>query len=98
MGMRPMQLALRVTLTLFQFIAVRKTLEANMRCATLFPPGRVLWAVRDNDLHPAHRNEIGDSEKLRLFEVLDVEKVFSQIVFAKDMLGYVELGFAWSRS
>ncbi|PFH50559.1 hypothetical protein AMATHDRAFT_75541 [Amanita thiersii Skay4041] len=82
------------------FIAVRKTLEANMQNVNMFPPGRVLWAMRDSDLHPSHRTkpvttaptlETADesdngSDKLRLFEVLDVEKVFSQIVFAKDML------------
>ncbi|KAL0949095.1 hypothetical protein HGRIS_009185 [Hohenbuehelia grisea] len=77
------------------FIAVRKTLEANMQMADLFPPGRVLWAMRDGDLHrshrlrPAHPDKPGaasSNDKLRLFEVLDVEKVFSQIVFAKDML------------
>ena len=42
-------------LTLLQFFAVRKTLEANMQMADLFPPGRVLWALRDGDLHPTHR-------------------------------------------
>jgi sn1-specific diacylglycerol lipase len=85
---------------------VRKTLEANMHMTDLFPPGRILWAMRDSDLHPSHRlstakthdskgsteNEIRSAtdedikDKLRLFEVLDVEKVFSQIVFARDML------------
>ncbi|ESK93113.1 lipase class 3 [Moniliophthora roreri MCA 2997] len=76
------------------FIAVRKTLEANMQMAHTFPPGRVLWALRESDLHPSHRSITASSaasstsqDKLRLFEVLDVEKVFSQIVFAKDMLG-----------
>ncbi|KAF8351089.1 hypothetical protein F5887DRAFT_1125059 [Amanita rubescens] len=84
------------------FIATRKTLEANMQNVNMFPPGRVFWAVRENDLHPSHNNSlrhyrndgatIGPStsdrkpNKLRLFEVSDVEKVFSQIVFAKDML------------
>jgi hypothetical protein len=88
-----------------QFIAVRKTLEANMHMADMFPPGRVLWALRDSDLHPLHRlpkhgvhqkkdsrnpanAETEGKDRLRLFEVLDVEKVFSQIVFAKDMLRY----------
>lgn len=94
-------------LWIIQFIAVRKTLEANMHMTDLFPPGRVLWALRDSDLHPSHRlstpqthhqekslksstktEEIEGKDKLRLFEVLDVEKVFSQIVFAKDMLRY----------
>ena len=81
---------------------MRKTLEANMQSTNMYPPGRVFWAMRDSDLHPAHRIASQDSElgkgrklkeaarksedKLRLFEVLDVEKVFSQIVFARDML------------
>lgn len=79
-----------------QFIAVRKTLEANMQNAFMYPPGRVLWAMRDGDLHPTHRlNAVPKSaaddrdapeDKLRLFEVLDVEQVFSQIVFSRDML------------
>ena len=62
-----------------------------MQMADLFPPGRVWWALRDGDLHPSNRTpgaSGGDhaNEKLRLFEVLDVEKVFSQIVFSTDML------------
>ncbi|KAJ7477241.1 hypothetical protein B0H11DRAFT_1297020 [Mycena galericulata] len=71
------------------FIAVRKTLEANMRMSNTVPPGRVLWAMRDDDFFPAHRqtaNSDSAPDKLRLFEVLDAEKVFSQIVFARDML------------
>lgn len=69
------------------FIAMRKTLEANMQNGNMYPPGRVLWAMRDSDLHPSHR--LAKSlrpDKLRLFEVLDVEQVFSQLVFARDML------------
>ncbi|KAJ7067842.1 hypothetical protein C8F01DRAFT_1333376 [Mycena amicta] len=63
------------------FISVRKTLEANMHI-------RVLWAMRDNDFAPAHRQTANSDtpDKLRLFEVLEPEKVFSQIVFARDML------------
>lgn len=65
-----------------------------MHMVQLFPPGRVFWALRDDDLHIAHRvhNEGGGDvhdlggEKVRLFEVLDVERVFGQIVFARDML------------
>ncbi|KAJ7727918.1 hypothetical protein B0H16DRAFT_1665562 [Mycena metata] len=71
------------------FISVRKTLEANMHMANMVPPGRVLWAMRDNDFFPAHRrtaNSDSAADKLRLFEVLDAEKVFSQVVFARDML------------
>ncbi|PPQ68657.1 hypothetical protein CVT24_005388 [Panaeolus cyanescens] len=76
------------------FIAMRKTLEANMQNHNMYPPGRVLWAMRDGDLHPAHQlqnisehaNAADPKDKLRLFEVLDVEKVFSQIVFSRNML------------
>ncbi|KAJ7179596.1 hypothetical protein C8R46DRAFT_887270 [Mycena filopes] len=71
------------------FISVRKTLEANMHMANMVPPGRVLWAMRDNDFYPTHRqtaNSDSAPDKLRLFEVLDAEKVFSQVVFARDML------------
>jgi hypothetical protein len=81
-----------------KFIAVRKTLEANMQMSNMFPPGHVLWAMRDSDLHPSHRSYLTESssrtrgpDRLRLFEVLDVERVFSQIVFARDMLTYVLL-------
>ncbi|KAH9946602.1 alpha/beta-hydrolase [Amylocystis lapponica] len=73
------------------FVAMRKTLEANMHMVQLYPPGRVFWALRDGELQPAHRLEAGreggkGGEKVRLFEVLDVERVFGQIVFARDML------------
>lgn len=74
------------------FLAIRKTLEANMHMTDLYPPGRVLWAIRDGDLHPLHRlnasqkNKNTKAEKVRLFDVQDVEQVFGQIVFAKDML------------
>ncbi|KAF6762506.1 hypothetical protein DFP72DRAFT_559729 [Ephemerocybe angulata] len=70
------------------FIAMRKSLEANMQNVDMYPAGRVFWAFRDEDFHPSHRrySEERDRAKLRLFEVLDVKEVFSQIVFAKDML------------
>lgn len=60
-----------------------------MHMANLFPPGRVLWALREGDLDPAQRlpsTQAKGMDKLRLFEVQDVERVFGQIVFAKDML------------
>ncbi|KAA1465915.1 alpha/beta-hydrolase [Dentipellis sp. KUC8613] len=81
------------------FLSIRKTLEANMTMSNLFPPGRVLWAVHEGDLedmpplqgdakysYNAAQTKDKDRTQLRLFEVLDVEKVFSQIVFARDML------------
>lgn len=84
--------------TLSQFLAVRKTLEANMHMAHLYPPGRVLWAMRDGDLTPSHQLQKDfdsrsfangqSTERVRLFEVLDVEVAFSQIVFARGMLRY----------
>jgi hypothetical protein len=76
-----------------KFIAMRKTLEANMQSNILFPPGRVLWAMRDGDLHMSHQRyrnnhtvSSGSGKRLRVFEVTDAEKVFSQIVFARNML------------
>ena len=76
-----------LTIADYQFIAMRKTLEANMQNGNMYPPGRVLWAMRDSDLHPSHRLARSiRPDKLRLFEVLDVEQVFSQLVFARDML------------
>lgn len=91
-------------------IAERQTLEANMHGPDMFPPGRILWAMRDSDLHPSHRSQNPDDtqaqgsakkgkgkDKLRLFEVLDVENVFDQIVFAKNMLRCVGFLFSlWS--
>ena len=64
----------------------------------LYPPVRVLWAVRDSDLSyaalppterrysptvalRAHREEDG-------VRLLDMERVFSQIIFSRDMVRY----------
>ncbi|KAH9978235.1 hypothetical protein BGW80DRAFT_1286519 [Lactifluus volemus] len=71
------------------FLSIRKTLEANMPMHGLYPPGRVLWAVRDSDVSyaappPAERRY--SPMDIRLFEVLDVEKVFTQIIFSRDMI------------
>ncbi|KAI0301963.1 hypothetical protein B0F90DRAFT_1716647 [Multifurca ochricompacta] len=81
------------------FLSIRKTLEANMPLHNLYPPGRVLWAVRDSDVSyaappPAERRYSPmealraqrEVDGIRLFEVLDVEKVFTQIIFARDMI------------
>lgn len=67
----------------------------------LYPPGRVLWAVRDSDVSyaapPPAEGRYSPMEALRaqreedgirLFEVLDVQKVFTQIIFARDMIRY----------
>jgi hypothetical protein len=87
-----------------QFLSIRKTLEANMHMHNLYPPGRVLWAVRDSDVSyaapPPAEGRYSPMEALRaqreedairLFEVLDVEKVFTQIIFARDMIRYASL-------
>ncbi|TFK56264.1 alpha/beta-hydrolase [Heliocybe sulcata] len=68
------------------FLSIRKTLEANMQMANQYPPGRIWWAMRDSDLHPSNRRYSGKSGKARLFEVVDVEGAFNQIIFARDML------------
>ena len=69
-----------------------------MHMADLYPPGRVLWAIRDGDLHPSHQLNASrmntKAEKVRLFDVEDVEQAFGQIVFAKDMLRCVTLYLA----
>ncbi|KAH8985913.1 alpha/beta-hydrolase [Lactarius akahatsu] len=83
------------------FLSIRKTLEANMPLHSLYPPGRVLWAVRDSDVSyaappPAERRYSPmealraqrEEDGVRLFEVLDVEKVFTQIIFSRDMIGF----------
>ncbi|KAF9224425.1 hypothetical protein BS17DRAFT_74047 [Gyrodon lividus] len=74
------------------FMDTRRALEADMQMSDLFPPGRVFWARRDVDLPPSQRSSpssSGNEYKIRLFEVLDTEKVFSQIVFSRNMLEYV---------
>jgi len=82
------------------FLSVRKTLEANMLMTHLYPPGRVMWAVRRADMEHTPPAPTGANkyrapplppkaemkDALRLFEVLDVERVFAQIVFSRDML------------
>ncbi|KAL5637227.1 hypothetical protein ACGC1H_001018 [Rhizoctonia solani] len=70
-------------------LASRKTLEANMNMADLFPPGRVLWALNDYDVSRITGNTNPTDTQpgvLRLFEVDEVETAFSQIVFSRDML------------
>ena len=67
----------------------------------LYPPGRVLWAVRNSDVSyaapPPAETRYSPMEALRaqreedgirLFEVLDVQKVFTQIIFSRDMIRY----------
>ncbi|KAG8790624.1 hypothetical protein FRC12_011438 [Ceratobasidium sp. 428] len=71
-------------------LSFRKTLEANMNMADLFPPGRVLWALNDCDVLQETLESVNPVDRepgvLHLFEVEDVERAFSQIVFSRDML------------
>ena len=63
-----------------------------MQMDRLYPPGRVWWAISndsDNNTHPqvpSPSASCNTPDNDRLYEVLDVEKVFGQVVFAKDML------------
>jgi len=74
------------------FLSIRRTLEANMQMDRLYPPGKVWWAVRVDSDTPTHSKATSLGERydsldgVRLYEVLDVEKVFGQVVFARDML------------
>ena len=78
-----------------QFLSIRRTLEANMQMDRLYPPGKVWWAVRVGPDTPTHSKttslgeQCDDGDGVKLYEVLDVEKVFGQVVFARDMLRYV---------
>jgi len=66
-----------------------------MQMDRLYPPGRVWWAISDDSDTPPHPQVPSPStscnipDKVRLYEVLDVERVFGQVVFARDMLRYV---------
>jgi len=106
-ALRPLAICVVASLlnvTIPQFLSIRKTLEANMPLHNLYPPGRVLWAVRDSDVSyaapPPAEGRYSPMEALRaqreedgirLFEVLDVQKVFTQIIFSRDMIRYGSL-------
>lgn len=68
-----------------------------MQMDRLYPPGRVWWVVSDNpdtSTHP-QATSTGEScnaiDNVKLYEVLDVEKVFDQVIFAGDMLRYASM-------
>ena len=55
------------------------------------PTGNDKNTEKDKDKDKG-REKGAAAKKVRLFEVTDVEKVFSQIVFARDMLRWIDLG------
>ncbi|CAG8690457.1 297_t:CDS:2, partial [Acaulospora colombiana] len=68
-------------------LSLRKTLEANMHMADLFPAGNVFWAVHENDIDPSALpssavNATIASSKLRLFQVERVEKLNPEATLA----------------
>ena len=70
--------------------ALLKTLEADMKTEKLYPPGRVYWIngiedhSEDPDCSPTIRQDVAHT-KISLFEVQDVETVFSDIKFSTSM-------------
>ncbi|KAG8991416.1 hypothetical protein FRB90_001354 [Tulasnella sp. 427] len=74
------------------FLSLRKTLEANMHHTSLFPPGRIFWAMRDASFHPSLQKPQDPlapnppADRLRVFEVENPEEVFNQVIFSMDML------------
>lgn len=68
-----------------------------MQMDRLYPPGKVWWTVRADSDTPTHPKSASSGEgdnamdNLRLYEVLDIEKVFGQVVFARDMLRYASM-------
>lgn len=65
-----------------------------MQMERLYPPGKVWWTLRECPDDPTYpratptNESCNTPENIRLYEVLDVEKVFSQVVFARDILRY----------
>lgn len=74
------------------FLALRKTLEANMRHVELYPPGVVLYSLSKEDLLPSLvRGETSNlSSKgqylYRLNDDANRDEVFGQIIFSRGML------------
>lgn len=66
-----------------------------MQMDRLYPPGSVWWVMGDDSGTPPRPQVPSPSvncdipDKIRLYEVLDVEKVFGQVIFSRDMLRYV---------
>lgn len=75
-----------------EMLVLRKTLEANMHNTHLFPPGKVLYALRTGEDLLEQEGEVeGEHKGQRLFRVKDdddeaLKNVFGQMVFARNML------------
>jgi len=74
------------------FLALRKTLEANMRHVELYPPGVVLYSLAKEDLTPTLIQNSGASLTsrnhylYRLNDEANRDEVFGQIIFSRGML------------
>jgi len=75
------------------FLALRKTLEANMQHVELYPPGVVLYSLDKTDLEPLssqHSSRSNLSSKnqylYRLNDDANRADVFGQIIFSRGML------------
>ncbi|TKY87123.1 hypothetical protein EX895_003800 [Sporisorium graminicola] len=77
-----------------EFLVLRKTLEANMQHAHLFPPGKVLYTLTTPDDLLAEEDGAGGAgagKRQRLFRVNEddetaLRNVFGQIIFSRSML------------
>ncbi|UZJ54585.1 hypothetical protein CBS101457_003905 [Exobasidium rhododendri] len=74
------------------FLALRKSLEANMRQVELYPPGVVLYSLAKEDLTPTLLRD-SDSNRTskdhylyRLNDEASRDEVFGQIIFSRGML------------
>ncbi|PWN47884.1 hypothetical protein IE53DRAFT_371080 [Violaceomyces palustris] len=71
------------------FLIIRKTLEANMTSAHLFPPGNIFCSFSPGDLSTESNFEKGENSTIRLFKLkqdANLAHVFGQIIFSKSML------------
>ncbi|CAO1629060.1 unnamed protein product [Sympodiomycopsis kandeliae] len=65
------------------FLALRKSLEANMTNVELYPPGQIIYLLPKKDLL---NTSTGDKEVMAYTVNGKVEKVFDQIIFSRNLL------------
>lgn len=69
-----------------QFLALRKTLEAQMTCVHLYPAGEIYHAFERQDFSAIPPAGEGEDPKVILYRVRDIEADFEQVVFSSTML------------